>query len=158
MLKWLPKSGEGLFNSLRTAGSRLFKEYASGASLLTDLRAGGVEIATSMFYKIRRQVLGLTRYEEQIKTLLPGTLIPKSWTDVEHGLSLSGEYLYRLRYDIIDPDIGKVDTAFVSLLSNEQLTVLDIKEKVLLIIDETPTSQPTTIENLEVFQAMQKPG
>jgi len=158
MLDWLPKVGEGLFNSLRTAGSRLFKEYPSGAQLLSDLREGGVRIATSMFYDIRRQVLGLSRYEEQISNLLPGTLIPKAWTDIKHGLSLSGEYLYRLRYDIIDPDTGKAEETFTSLLSNEQLTVLEVKEQVLRVIDETPTSQATSIENLELFQAMQRPG
>lgn len=158
MLKWLPKAGEGLFNSLRTAGSRLFKEYPSGASLLSDLRAGGVKIATSMFYDIRRQVLGLTRYEEQISKLLPGTLVPKSWTDVTHGMSLSGEYLYRLRYDVVDPDTGAAEENFTSLLSNEQLTVLEVKEQVIRVIDETPDSQQTTVENLELFQAMQRPG
>lgn len=158
MLKWFPQSGEGLFNSLRTSGSRLFKEYSSGASLLSDLREGGVRIATSMFYDIRRQVLGLVRYEEQISKLLPGSLIPKSWTDKLHGLSISGKYLYRLRYDIIDPDTGEAETSFSSLLSNEQLTVLEVKQQALRVIDETPDSERTTMENLELFQAMERSG
>lgn len=158
MLKWLPKSGEGLFNSLRTAGSRLFKEYASGAALLRDLREGGVQIATSMFYDIRRQVLGLTRFEEQVSNLLPGTLIPKSWTDVQHGLNISGEYLYRFRYDVVNPETGDTTTTYSSVLSNDQLTVLEAKEQAIYIIDETPTSDQVSIENLELFQALQRPG
>ncbi len=158
MIEWLPKAGEGLLNSLRTAGSKLFKGYPSGAALLKDLRDGGVRIATSTFYEVRRQVLGLVRYEEQIKNLLPGTLIPQTWTDIKHGLSISGEYLYRMRYDVIDPNTGESETNYTSVLSNDQLTVLQAKEQAMYVISETPTSEPTLIADLELFQSLRRPG
>jgi hypothetical protein len=100
------KSKGGVANWLRTNLSKERWQGTSGKKLLGELRNEGVSIATSKFYEVRRQVLSLQKYEEQIQTLSDDRPVPASWINTEHGLNLSNRFLYRFEVRVEALDSG----------------------------------------------------
>lgn len=79
----------------------------SGASILKELQELGVGIREKTFYDIRRKVLDLYKYEEQVKGLRPDTRVPRAWMSPADDIKISNNYMYRFRVSGIDPETGE---------------------------------------------------
>ena len=143
-----------LRNFLRTAGQELFTEYTSGASLLSDLRAAGGAIRDADFYDIRRQVLGLGRYTEQLQNRDDDQLIPQAWTYKNSGLALSSDYLYRVKAIGTDPSTGQQIERFFSVASNDQLTPGQVKDVIGTMVVGEEGFYGINVDHFELFEAL----
>lgn len=130
----------------------------SGASVLRDLRDAGVAIRTQTFYNIRRQVLGLTKYEEQIASLRPERRTPLAWYVEDHGLNLSEKFYYRSRITGLDPDTGEAVTKYISITTNNELTKQQVEDSVSSLIAGEEDYYGVTEYSVEYYQALAKPG
>lgn len=115
---WLKSSGAGFFREL------------SGAEYLRQLRASGVKIRDSDFYRIRRETLGLNRNEERIRRLRKTTPIPESYINYSHSFNIQQDYLYRYRAQYFDETTGKTVNTYASFITNERLSTQDAINKI----------------------------
>ena len=92
----------------------------SGTSLLKELRGLGLEVRTQDFFDIRRDVLGITKYSEQIMNLRPETRVPASWINDTHGWDIKADFVYRIQVTGLDPNTGAEIARFFSLRSNPE--------------------------------------
>lgn len=108
-------------NYLRTTLAPIFKAFPTGSAALSWFRESGGTIRTQDFYDVRRQVLGLTKYEENIKNLAGDHIIPRTWINQEHGLELKGkEIYYRQQVKGIDPRTGEEKEMWITILDDKQ--------------------------------------
>ncbi len=146
----------------RNAVRHYFKEAEwksrSGTSMLTELRAGGLGIRSSDFFKIRRDILGLSRYEEQIKGLRPDTLVPKSWYTDTHGLSLSKRFQYRAEITGIDPATGKRTTKILTVISDQLQSPGAVEREIDGFLRADPDLYQVTDYQVKLFRAYQRPS
>jgi len=114
-------TAQGLRNIITTSISHTTWETESGASILRTLKASGIGIREKDFYAIRRDILGLRRYEEQVKRLRPDTRVPVSWIDEAPGWDLKGNFLYQARVTGRDPITGETITRFFATSTDQEL-------------------------------------
>lgn len=150
--------GEGLRNWLRTAGQGFFTDFESGAAGLDAFREAGYSIRTQDFYAIRRQVLGLQVYQEQLSTLNYDSLIPAAWTSDTHGLTLSSDFLYRVRLTGFVPGTDVPVERFVSVASNNQLSAGDVLEQAQSMIQGEESFYGVESYLADIVQALARPG
>lgn len=94
-------------NYILNSISREAWETQSGAQILNTLSAAGLGIREGDFYALRREVLGLQRYEEQLARLKDETLVPSAWMAERPALHLSMEAQYRYRLTVVDEETGE---------------------------------------------------
>ena len=157
MAEPFPLIGEGLRNYLRTNGAGLFSQFPSGTLLLAELRSQGVKIATGTFFAIRREVLGLVKFQEQITGLDTDTLVPQSFMVSNHGLKLSGRFQYRFRISIEDPDTGDITDEWASIITDDQLTPQGAIDELQRISDELKSDYRELIAQYSLIQVLMRP-
>jgi hypothetical protein len=111
----------GLRNIITTSIAHSTWETESGAAILRTLKAAGLGIREKDFYAIRREILGLKRFEEQVKRLRPDTRVPVSWIDEAPGWELKGNFLYQARVTGRDPITGETTTRFFATSTDQEL-------------------------------------
>ena len=114
-------TSQKLRNIVTTSISHTSWETLSGASILKTLRDEGLGIREKDFYSIRREILGLKRFEEQVQRLRPDTRVPVSWIDEAPGWELKGNFLYQARVTGRDPITGEQITRFFATSSDQEL-------------------------------------
>lgn len=124
-------SSEAAHNYVRTSIAMSEWETKSGASILRSLKEGGIGIREQDFYAIRREVLGLKRFEEQVKRLRPDTRVPVAWIDEAPGWHLKSNFLYQARVYGHDPKTGEEIERFFATSSKQELT-REIAENAIL--------------------------
>lgn len=139
----------------------LFKEKVwqsrSGTSILKELRSGGFKIANEAFFSIRRDILGLRRFEESITSLSPTSLVPKSWHVNTHGLKLTKNFQYRLRATGTDPETGEPVERVLTIISDRQRTRSQLEAEMGSIIATDPKFYGIENAQIELFRAYQRP-
>ena len=111
----------GLRNIITTSIAHSTWETESGASILRTLKDAGLGIREKDFYAIRREILGLKRYEEQVQRLRPDTRVPVSWIDEVPGWELKGNFLYQARVTGRDPVTGETITRYFATSTDQEL-------------------------------------
>lgn len=155
---FFPLSGTGLRNWLRTAGQALFTEFESGAEALDFLRLQGAAIRDSDFYDIRRQVLGLQKYQDQLEGYRPNDLIPAAWHVDDHGLNLSRDFFYRVRVDGVDPSTGESISKYFAISSDRQLSKGQVEDELGSMIVGEEDFYEIQVSGMEVVSALARPG
>ena len=130
----------------------------SGNSLLAELRDLGLEIRTQTFFDTRRDVLGLRKFEEQIKGLNPDTRVPRAWINDEHGWDLKSDFLYRIEVEGLDPNTGEPTTGFFSLRSNQEFPVGNMEADLISRLVDQEVPYDIIIQGALVYQVMARPG
>lgn len=143
LLGW---GSETKLNWLRTAGSNLFSEHPGAREALRFFRAGGGTIRTTDFLKVRRQVLSIPKWSEQISRLRPTTPVPAAWISTDHGLKLKAdEIYYRQEYTGINRLTGEEETGWITVLRPSQLTGPQVQADVEDIMASDPDFYPIDI-------------
>ena len=153
-----PIRGEEFRNWLRTAGQEIFSLYPTGAEALDWLRGEGAAIRDADFYQIRREVLGASRYQEQIETYAADQLIPAAWHVQDHGLELSNQFLYRIQVFGTDPATGEQITKYFAVSSGRQLTPNEAADLLGELIVGEEEFYEIAVERMELYQALARPG
>jgi len=121
-------SGRALNNWLRTDGAGIFSVFDTGADTLRFMRAAGVDMPSSTFYSIRRQVLSVVNSSQPLLGYPDNQLIPLQWHVTDHGLALSSKYQYRIHLFGTDPESGTLNDKWMTVASNRQLTPNQVKD------------------------------
>jgi len=114
-------TAQGLRNVIRTSIAESEWAKKSGAAILRSLQERGLGIREQDFYAIRREILDLKRYEEQVKRLRPDSRVPVSWIDEAPRWELKGNFLYQARVTGRDPITGETITRFFATSTDAQL-------------------------------------
>jgi len=126
----------------------------SGAAILRTLQDQGLGVKEKDFYAIRREIIGLEKYEEQIRGLKPETRVPRAWLSAATYWDIKSNFLYRFEVTGIDPKTGKKTTEYFSHGSNEELTIEEAKKQLLPNLmgkDRSGSFDPETIEMYHTF-------
>ena len=107
----------------------------SGASILSDLRDMGFEIRTQTFYDLRREILGLNKWEEQIKQLGNNILLPRAWMVERSDIDFSSQAQYRFDVEYTD-DNGESHTTVRSIASDIHYTKQELYDQFASIFGE----------------------
>ncbi len=83
------------------------------------------------FLALRRQVLGLERFEEKFEVLGSTTLAPKSWWNSDHGRKLGMQAQYRFRVPTLNLETGEV-TVETRAISTDQWYTREEAEAAML--------------------------
>ena len=109
------------FNIPRKAWKEL-----SGASILRSLKEVGMGIREQDFYGIRRKVLSLGYYEQQLQARAIDQLVPRAWmNEVPKGL-LTSNALYKYKVQVANLETGEVETWTRAISSNQHLTPQEV--------------------------------
>ncbi len=159
-----PLSGLGLRNWLVTAGRFLFHEFSSGDDLLTFLRDNDVAIRTQDFYSIRQSVLATDAdvvNKEVSLTVLgdqdPDSLVPLGYTVFEHQMDLSQNFLYRFSIESINKDTGEVQTDFMAVGSDIQLTFNEARDQLGSLFTGEYVQDGFTVTDIALNAAFGRP-
>lgn len=128
----------------------------SGNAILDDLRSMGLQIRDQDFFDIRRDVMGLRKYEEQIKNLNPETRVPEAWVNEEHGWELKSNFLYRIEVEGLDPNTGEAVTGFYSLRSDSVYPVGDIEADLISRMVDEVVPYDIVIQGAIVYQVLRR--
>lgn len=153
-----PFSGQALQNWLRTSGQQIFTSFETGAEGLEFLRSQGASIRDSSFYEIRREVLGLQKYQEQLSHIGENNLLPAAYHVSDHGLELSNNFLYRVQVGGFDPVTGEQVDKFFAISSNRQLTPGEVIDNLGAMIEGESVFYEIEAEDYTVISALAKPG
>lgn len=126
--------------------------------MLGELRGLGLKIRTQDFFDIRRDVLGLRKYEEQIKGLNPATRVPRAWINDSHGWDLKSDFLYRVEVTGLDPNTGEQVQGFYSLRSDKEFPVGDIEAGLISKLVGEEDFYDIIVQDARVYQAMSRAG
>lgn len=80
------------------------------------------------FLALRRQVLGLERFEEQFATLGSTTLAPASWMEADHGRNIKLQAQYRFKVPTLDLETGEVTIETRAISSDQWYTREEAEE------------------------------
>ncbi len=152
-----PIKGDALRDWLRTAGQSVFTAFESGTDALTWLRDQGASIRTADFYDIRRQVLEIGKYQEQVSRVLESNLIPAAWHITDHGLELSEQFLYRLKVNGTDPATGEEISKFFAIKSGRQLTPGEAMDQLGDMLAGEEETYEIEVESMQVTAALARP-
>jgi hypothetical protein len=149
-------SGNAARKWLRTDGAGLFFAYPKGADLLSYLRDNGVSIPSSTFYEIRSQVLSSNELQLQISSLSPYELVPMAYHNMDHGLTLSAEYEYRIHLYGTDPETGDIKSQWMTIASDRQLDKNTIQETARMYLGEGGESGNILLDSYGELEALRR--
>ena len=132
-------------------GSARFQAF-SGTAILRSLRNSGVQIRTQTFFSLRREVLGLTRFEESIRGLRPDTYVPRAWISERPNLKLSQLGQYRIKLDVFDGETGEPDTIFRAIATDKYYTSGQAMDHMRELIAGPLAQYNISIESMELYQ------
>lgn len=152
-----PLFGDELRNWLRTSGEQFFTQH-TGAEGLALAREFGMQIRTSDFYDIRREVLDLQLHQEQLSGLSENTLIPIAWTSFDHGLNLSENFQYR--FDVTGTTIstGESFERRYAVSSMYQLSPQDAANQLTSMLMNAEDESAMTINSMDLSSSLGNPG
>lgn len=153
-----PFSGQALQNWLRTSGQQIFTQFETGAEALEYLRSQGAAIRDSTFYDIRREVLGLQLYQEQLGRISEDNLLPAAYHVENHGLNLSEDFLYRVKVDGFDPMTNEPVTKYFAISSDHQMTPGEVVDNLSTMIEGESVFYEVQPEEYTVTSALARPG
>lgn len=130
----------------------------SGRSILKALRTAGVEIRDKTFWDIRRGVLGLEKYEEQIRGLKGDTLVPKGWMVVPEKRSLAKQAQYRFSMTAVDLLSDEETDIFRAVSTDKHLTPWQAEEQIMDLHLETPETSMYIIQDIQLYEVWMKEG
>lgn len=148
----------GMRNIITTSIAHTTWETESGASILRTLKETGLGIREKDFYAIRREILGLKRYEEQVKGLRPDTRVPVSWIDEAPGWELKGNFLYQARVTGIDPRTGEEVTRFYATSSDQELYKETAESAIANSLIGEEEHYHLVVKSVELFHVYHKVG
>jgi hypothetical protein len=128
--------GDALRNWLRTDGAGLFSAFETGSEALNFARENGLAIRSQDFYSIRREVLNVIESAQPLLDYPDNQLIPLNWHVADHGLNLTTEFQYRTHMYGADPETGVLKDQWVTVASNRQLTIDEVKQQARSYIGE----------------------
>lgn len=130
----------------------------SGASILRTLQEQGIGIREKTFYDMRREILDLEKYEEQIRGLHPDTRVPRAWLSAATYWDIKSNFLYRFDVSGVDPNTGKRETRYFSYGSNEELTIEEASLKMLGMIQGAEEFYNIAPDEVELYHTFMKKG
>jgi hypothetical protein len=149
--------GDELRNWLRTSGEGIFKNR-TGEEALAFIREFGIRIRTQDFYAIRREVLDLTKYQEQLGAINENVLIPLHYTDTTHGLNISENFLYRFNVTGTTTSTGEAFERRYAVASMYQLSKADAADLLTDMLSNAERESAMTIDSMELDSSLGKPG
>lgn len=132
--------GDALRNWLRTDGAGIFTAFETGIEALDFAREAGLKIRTQDFYSIRREVLNVVESSQPLINYPENELIPWNWHVTDHGLDLSTDFQYRIHLFGSDPDSGFLKDQWMTVASDRQLTIDEVREVARSYVGEGGTS------------------
>ena len=149
--------GDELKNWLRTSGEAIFTSQ-TGEQALDFIREQGMQIRTSDFYDIRREVLGRQKYTEQLAGLTENTLIPQAWTVFDHGLNLSENFQYRFNVTGTTTSTGEAFDRRYAVSSMYQLTPQEAANQLTSMLMNAEEESAMTIDAMDLTASLGNPG
>ena len=113
-------------NWIRTNIPRSSWETLSGASILEALKQEGMGIREQDFYEIRREVLHLGYYEQQLIARDKDQLIPRAWMHVVPERVLTCNALYKYKVQVINHETGEVETWTRAIADDRHMTPQEV--------------------------------
>jgi len=126
---------EATRNWIRTNIPRSSWQTLSGASILDALKEQGMGIREQDFYAIRREVMHLGYYEQQIQARDKNQLIPRAWMHEVPTKMLTCKALYKTTMTVTNVETGEVETWSRAISDDRHLTpqeVLDIEAQLVV--------------------------
>lgn len=94
----------------------------SGADILKSLSAAGMGIRKTDFLAIRRQVLGIVKFQRQLENLPSESLVPKAYMQERPTLKMTNNMQYRYSVLGYNPDTEERTVHTRAVSSNNWLT------------------------------------
>lgn len=127
-------------------------QETSGRNMLKAIRGAGIKIRDNTFWGIRREVLGLSKWEEQIRRLTPGAIVPKHMMTVNTKVSLSKQAQYRFTGQKVNLSTGETTDILRAVATDQHLTPDQTVEAIQDIHDEPSESSNYKIINMQLYQ------
>lgn len=113
-------------NWIRTNIPRSSWETLSGASILNILKEQGLGIREQDFYSIRREVLHLGYYENQLRARDKNQLIPRAWMHVVPKKVLTCNALYKYKIQVANLETGEVEEWTRAIADDRHMTPQEV--------------------------------
>lgn len=126
---------EATRNWIRFNVNRTSWETLSGASILRALKEQGMGIREQDFYAIRREVLHLGYYEQQIQARDKNQLIPRAWMHEVPKKLLTCNALYKTKMTVANLETGEVEEWTRAIADDRHMTpqeVLDTETQLVV--------------------------
>ena len=97
-------------------------QNVSGNQILDTLKEAGIGIRRTDFLGIRREVLGIVKYQEALEKVPGESLVPRAYMQDRSDLRMTNNLQYR--YDVLgyDPNTGERTVHVRAISSNDWLT------------------------------------
>jgi len=154
----VPMSSEARRGWLRTNIPLETWRSVSGAQILRTLREHGMGVREQDFYRIRRDVLGLERYEEQIARLSPGSLVPKAWMLEQPDISLTSQAQYRFRVKVTNLETGEEEIITRAIADNRHLTRSEAEDIIGSLYVAPSAASNYRVEEITLMEVWTRPG
>lgn len=99
-----------------------------GTQLVDALRGSGLAIREQTFFDLRREVLGLEKYQESLSKLRSESLVPKAWMEARPGFKLTSQAQYRFSMLVRDNETGELQDITRALASDRHYTKGELEE------------------------------
>lgn len=130
----------------------------SGAAILRELSEQGLGIRRTDFFAVRREVLDLGRYEDQILDLQPDSLVPRSWMHERPYTELTSKAQYRYKMTVTDLDTGESKVITRALSSNRHLTPQEATDMVRGLFTIPSATSNYQVDEVDLFEVWVRPG
>ena len=127
-------------------------QAVSGRNMLKAIRGAGIKIRDNTFWGIRREVLGLQKWEEAIKSLNPGNIVPKHMMVVNSKVSLAKQAQYRFTATMTDLATGDESTIFRAISTDQQLTPNQTTAALDDLFEEPSANSNYLVKEIELYQ------
>ena len=117
-----PWTGETVRNWLHSDQALGYFRQYSGNAIIDAMRDAGMRIREQTFFDIRREMLGLGKWQEQIQALRPESLIPLAWMDDTPYPYQAHNAVYKGTLLVYDPETGERIELERSIGADVQLT------------------------------------
>lgn len=121
-------------NWIRTNIPRQSWQTLSGASILRTLKEQGLGIREQDFYAIRREVMQLGYYEQQIQARDKNQLIPRAWMHVVPKKVLTCNALYKYKIQVHNTETGEVETWTRAIADDRHMTPQEVIDQGQMLV------------------------
>jgi len=129
----------------------------TGEQILSDLRDMGAGIRTQDFYDLRREVLGLNKWQDAIKALRNDTLIPRAYMVERKEIDFSSQAQYRFDVTYQDEDTGEIVETVRAISSDRQYTKTELYDQFTSLFGEGMNEYGLTLMTFDLKAVWTRP-
>lgn len=127
-------------------------ENVPGNQILDALKNAGMGIRRQDFQGIRRDVLGLEKFERQLERVEQNSLVPRAYMQPRGDLSLTSQAQYRFRVSVVDTETGETEILSRAMATNIHYTKAEAEEFMRTLLAGPLVQYNLEIDELKIYE------